>query len=222
MGLPGRVFAERISYSQISELELATEENMNRLSGALGLGLVGDLALGPIGLLAGLIRGGRGRQFTFVCILKDGRRFLATAKEPIWARLNREVAVTNFNLASTGQASAAVTQLGPGNEHELSESKTIAQSGNPSPGPGWRTLWQVGSWVLFAIFAMTGIATIPITPFGGLGFLGLALLTFPLLNTLLEKHFDFRLPLWIRGTAGLALIILIGAVAPTEAPLPQK
>jgi hypothetical protein len=38
-------------------------------------------------LLAGLLAGGRGKDVTFVCKLKDGRKFLATAPSKTYTEL---------------------------------------------------------------------------------------------------------------------------------------
>src|SRR5438067_365502 len=43
----------------LAELEVASEESTKKMMGAIGWGLVGDLALGPLGLLAGVLSGGK-------------------------------------------------------------------------------------------------------------------------------------------------------------------
>lgn len=70
--------SEAIHSTDIVELELASEESVKRLGGTIGWGAIGGLALGPVGLLAGLIAGGRGTEVTFVAKFKDGRRLLAS------------------------------------------------------------------------------------------------------------------------------------------------
>ena len=72
---------EKIGASDVVECEIATEESVKRIGGTVGWGLAGGLILGPVGLLAGLIAGGRGKAVTFVVRLRDGRKFLATAKK---------------------------------------------------------------------------------------------------------------------------------------------
>jgi hypothetical protein len=83
MRIKGKFFPEKIYSSQIAKLELATEESVISLGGAAGWGIAGTVLLGPIGLLAGLILGGKGKKVTFICVFKDGRKFLGTMK---WLR----------------------------------------------------------------------------------------------------------------------------------------
>ncbi len=61
----------------IALIEQITEENSKSFVGAAGWGLVGSIALGPVGLLAGVLSGGNSKEVTFACQLKDGRRFIA-------------------------------------------------------------------------------------------------------------------------------------------------
>jgi len=49
--------------------------------------VVGALALGPVGLLAGVILGGNKKEVTFVARLKDGRKFLATVDSKTYAKI---------------------------------------------------------------------------------------------------------------------------------------
>lgn len=79
MKKPKGFFREAIPLAELDEVEVASEESVKRLGGTLGWGAVGAVLLGPVGLLAGLLAGGNGKNVTFVCRLKDGRRFLATA-----------------------------------------------------------------------------------------------------------------------------------------------
>jgi hypothetical protein len=78
---------EDIEPSEIEELEVASEETVKRIGGAVGWGLAGVAVLGPVGLLAGLLAGGKGKDVTFVCKLKDGRRFLATAPSKVYNQM---------------------------------------------------------------------------------------------------------------------------------------
>lgn len=82
-----KFFADKIKMDQIESVEIASEESVKRLGGAAGWGLAGAALLGPVGLLAGLIGGGRGTDVTFVCHLVDGRKFMATAKSEVYKGL---------------------------------------------------------------------------------------------------------------------------------------
>ncbi len=80
----GKFLREDILVSEVEELEVASEESVKRLGGTVGWGVVGAALLGPVGLLAGLLAGGRGKDVTFVCKLRDGRRFMATAPAKVY------------------------------------------------------------------------------------------------------------------------------------------
>lgn len=76
----GKFFKECIKADKIETLEVASEENVKNLGGAVGWGIAGGLLTGGVGLLAGALLGGQGKNVTFICKLKDGRKFMATAK----------------------------------------------------------------------------------------------------------------------------------------------
>lgn len=84
MRVAGKFSAEKIPASEIESLELATEESVKRLGGTVGWGIAGAALLGPVGLLAGLLAGGKGKDVTFVCTFKDGRKFMAVAPSQVW------------------------------------------------------------------------------------------------------------------------------------------
>ncbi len=68
----------QIPASHLQTFEIATEENVKRAAGTAGWAAIGLVALGPIGLLAGLILGGKGKDVTFIAEFRDGRKLLAT------------------------------------------------------------------------------------------------------------------------------------------------
>jgi len=72
-----RIADVKVPLSRIASVEVASEESVKRVGGAVGWGTAGALVAGPAGLLAGAILGGRGKDVTFVVVLQDGRRFLA-------------------------------------------------------------------------------------------------------------------------------------------------
>lgn len=55
---------EAIPASDLQTIELASEENVKKLGGTIGWGIAGGLLLGPVGLLAGLLAGGRKKEVT--------------------------------------------------------------------------------------------------------------------------------------------------------------
>lgn len=87
LNVKGKFWPEKIGADQIEELETASEESVKRLGGTVGWGIAGGVLLGPVGLLAGLLAGGRGKDVTFVCKLKDGRKFMATAPSDVFTQI---------------------------------------------------------------------------------------------------------------------------------------
>ena len=69
---------EGFPLKDIESVEVATEESVKRVGGTVGWGVAGAALLGPLGLLAGLVMGGRGKDVTFVAKFQDGRKVLAT------------------------------------------------------------------------------------------------------------------------------------------------
>lgn len=92
----GKFFREKIPSSEIEKIELATEETVISIGGAAGWGVAGSILLGPAGLLAGLLLGGRGKDTTFICVFKDGRKFLGTASSSVFSELQKHVLSKNF------------------------------------------------------------------------------------------------------------------------------
>ncbi|MGH9570168.1 MAG: ribosomal protein L7/L12, partial [Candidatus Angelobacter sp.] len=75
---------------QIESIQVITEENKKKIAGAAGWGLAGGLLLGPVGVLAGVLAGGKKQEICFVCVLKDGRRFIAIAESKVYQLLATE------------------------------------------------------------------------------------------------------------------------------------
>lgn len=80
-------WGDKIELSAIAEVELASEDSVKRLGGTVGWGAAGGLLLGPVGLLAGLLLGGKGKDCTFVCRLHGGRKFLATVDSKTYTQI---------------------------------------------------------------------------------------------------------------------------------------
>ena len=70
----------------VSRVEIASEESVKRVGGALGWGLAGAALFGGAGLIVGGLLGGKGVDVTFVGTLSDGSRFLATARKDIYVK----------------------------------------------------------------------------------------------------------------------------------------
>ncbi|MGP1517515.1 MAG: hypothetical protein ACTTJV_07835, partial [Ottowia sp.] len=85
---PGRLKGEKIPATEILKLEVASEENTKGFLGAVGGGLVGGFFLGGVGMLAGLLAGGRGKIVTFVLEFKDGRKILGQADRGMFEKIH--------------------------------------------------------------------------------------------------------------------------------------
>lgn len=81
------ILGKTVQLSELDEIDKASEESVKRLGGTVGWGVVGAALLGPVGLLAGLLAGGKGTDVTFVAKLKDGRKFLATTDAKTFTKL---------------------------------------------------------------------------------------------------------------------------------------
>lgn len=82
---------EIIPAANLEEVEVASEDNVKRIGGTVGWGAVGAIALGPVGLLAGLILGGKKKEVTFVAKFKDGRKLLATTDYKTFTKIKAEI-----------------------------------------------------------------------------------------------------------------------------------
>ena len=88
---------EKISLFAIDEIEVANEENVKNVQGALGLGAAGGLLLGPAGLLGGILISGNKKEVTFVVKFIDGRKFMATTDNSTF----KEIQTALFDLSIT-------------------------------------------------------------------------------------------------------------------------
>lgn len=86
-----RWLGEEVYISELESVEIASEESVKRVGGAVGWGVAGAVILGPVGLLAGLLVGGKGKDVTFVAQFKDGRKMLATTDSTTFTRLQAAV-----------------------------------------------------------------------------------------------------------------------------------
>ena len=82
---------ETISASELDVVEKATEENVKKIGGTVGWGAAGAVILGPVGLLAGLLLGGRKTEVTFVAKFKDGRKLLATTNSKAFTKIHAAI-----------------------------------------------------------------------------------------------------------------------------------
>jgi hypothetical protein len=82
---------ETIPANELDVLDIATEENVKRVGGTIGWSVAGAAFLGPVGLLAGLLLGGKKKQVTFVAKFKDGRKLLASTDSKTFTKLQAAI-----------------------------------------------------------------------------------------------------------------------------------
>lgn len=92
----GKFLREDIPLSQLDTIELASEQAVISIGGAAGWGIAGSVLLGPAGLLAGLVLGGRSKEKTFIGVFKDGRKFLASADEKVFNEIRTSQLAASF------------------------------------------------------------------------------------------------------------------------------
>lgn len=71
----------------IKNIEIVTEETKKKFIGSAGWGLVGGLALGPLGLIAGILAGGNKKEILIACELKNDKRFIAIVDSKLYKNL---------------------------------------------------------------------------------------------------------------------------------------
>ncbi len=77
---PGDGFfgGKTIGLADLEEIDVASEESVKRIGGTIGWGAAGALVLGPVGLLAGLLLGGKKTEVTFVAKFKGEKKMLGS------------------------------------------------------------------------------------------------------------------------------------------------
>ncbi|MBB3142834.1 hypothetical protein [Halomonas organivorans] len=78
---------EKYQSTDVEELAPASEENVKRIGGTVGWGAAGAVILGPVGLLAGLLAGGRKKEVTFIVKFTDGKKALCTADNKTFTKM---------------------------------------------------------------------------------------------------------------------------------------
>lgn len=74
-----------------ASVDVAAQHNVVKVGGAVGWGAAGALLAGPLGLLAGAVLGGRGRDVVFVAVLRDGRKLLAQTDAKTYTQLRAQI-----------------------------------------------------------------------------------------------------------------------------------
>ena len=71
---------DKVKRDDLLSADIVTAENQTSIAGKLGWGAVGGVALGPLGLLAGVLGGGNKQTMVVAVALKDGRKVLLQGK----------------------------------------------------------------------------------------------------------------------------------------------
>ncbi|EJV0369637.1 hypothetical protein N5280_002484 [Vibrio vulnificus] len=87
---PLQLTGECIHGSRIKSIDAASEESVKKIGGTLGWSVVGGAIAGPLGLIAGALLGGKGKDITFVAELDDGRKFMGTVNNKSFTKLKAE------------------------------------------------------------------------------------------------------------------------------------
>ncbi len=81
-----------MDFRDLDTVEIATEESARKVGGMIGWGAAGAFALGPVGLLAGLLVGSRGKkEVTFIAKTKGGKKFMATCSNKDYVKIKAAV-----------------------------------------------------------------------------------------------------------------------------------
>jgi hypothetical protein len=80
-----------------AEIEIASEEAVIRMGGTIGWGAAGAALLGPVGLLAGLLLGGKKDEVTFVAKLNDGRKLMGVMEKKDYSVVLQSAMSRGFN-----------------------------------------------------------------------------------------------------------------------------
>ncbi len=71
----------------VEEIQEITDENKVKVLGVAGWGALGGLALGPLGLIAGMVLGGRGKVVVCAVKFKDGKQALLEVNQKEWTNI---------------------------------------------------------------------------------------------------------------------------------------
>lgn len=81
----------QVPLETLSDLEIATEENVKKLAGTIGWGIAGVAVFGLAGAVAGLIAGGRKKEITFIAKFEGGKRLFATTDKKTYTQLQASI-----------------------------------------------------------------------------------------------------------------------------------
>lgn len=86
---------DRVDADDIASIEVANEDSVKKVGGALGWGVAGAVLMGQLGAVAGLILGGNKKEVTFVAELSHNRKIMATLPSKDYISLVSKIKVKN-------------------------------------------------------------------------------------------------------------------------------
>jgi hypothetical protein len=104
--LPG---ANDVPACLLTTVDIATEENIKKVGGAVRWGFAGGALLGPVGLLAGLLMGGKSKQIVFTVQFRDGRKMLVSGDTKAYTAI--QSAALDAPAAYAASLAAPVSKL---------------------------------------------------------------------------------------------------------------
>lgn len=99
-------FTENVSAKTLVAVEVATEESVKKVGGTVGWGAAGAVILGPVGLLAGLLLGGKSKEVTLVAKFKNGKKILATTDMKTYNKIQSYAFNKESNSVATNKINA--------------------------------------------------------------------------------------------------------------------
>ena len=80
-------FGEMRVAKEVASLMVASEETFKKTGGTVGWGLAGAAIFGPLGLLAGLVLGGKKTEVVFIMVFDDGKKLLGKCDSKTYGKL---------------------------------------------------------------------------------------------------------------------------------------
>lgn len=241
--VPGKLLREKIPISFVSQLEIATEESVKKLGGTLGWGLVGVTLLGPVGLLAGLLAGGKRNEVTFTCVFRDGRKFIATVSSKLYKAMMGDILSSIGNNNITGNLSASqFAQRNERNDHLNKISDIISEhdfvlckncgaknldtsincwSCTENLSVKWKGLNATAkiAWVFGVVILLLGLSNFMEAPLPGLSLIVVAALLLPPIRNYVYSKTNLKLPVVVRV---ILILLLLASFSHYARPIKER
>jgi len=123
-----------VPLSDVAEMETTASDRAGQVKAGLKLSAKGFMAVGPVGLAAGLLAASRVKNVFFSVVLADGRRFVATASAEIYADLHSAQLAARAEEAKGHPADEIIARYIAGQQVEP-ESAPASSAAAPLPAP---------------------------------------------------------------------------------------